>query len=217
MKKSSNVAEFPRPEASVLTLGACRARLEANGYAPTSALMPHGLVLPSAPAVIDEAPPWLVSEHPPAVSCVGPRGAYGVTADLAALVVTWPADAVLADRIRAVLESLLGGPTRIGSDGAEVHVLRLTDGPLGMQSALAGAVAFESSRMAGPVSRWVPEAIPLDGRWQNGDLLSVAYADLPAISAGEVKALLAQIQLLPMRIRDENAPPPQPSRKAWLA
>ncbi len=204
--KGAKVTEL-RPSAP--TLGACRHRLEANGYRPVSALMPFGITWPAFPPILTPVPDWMVSEHPAAILCAGSER------KVAAFAITWPEDATLAGRMREMLaaQGLLSGPVRIGSDGVELRPLRLSSHEaLLTQSALG--LSFDCTTK--PAGHMFSHLIPLDGKWEGGSLLEVPYAALAEVTPEQVKALLSEVQRLPWRIAEERRPPPAPAKKGWL-
>jgi hypothetical protein len=164
------------------TLGASRSKLMALGYEPVSLLAPDA-----------DLPPYLVSEHPPAVRT---RAAN----PLAALILTSPEDMALVQRIRSVLEGrgLQRGPCRIGSDQSELWPLQCA-GDLREWTALDGAVQLICTVPLGAGQGTLSALIPLDGAWLKGDLCSVPYAKLPALSAGEADALRGELESLATR------------------
>lgn len=168
--------------AAPLTLGAARERLFTNGYEPVSLLTPDG-----------SPPPWSVSEHPVAVRTLARN-------PLAALVLSSPEDTALDQRIRTVLErrGLTRGPCRLGSDGRELWPLRAPD-TLWATSTRDGALVLVCSVALGMGQGIQGALIPLDGSWPRGDLLSVSYAKLPALSSEEAASLFTELESLAPR------------------
>jgi hypothetical protein len=190
-----------------LTLGAVANRLRELGYEPVSAIFPQGRIVNTMPAARFEAHPLhLVSEHPPAV-LVGPP--------LAVLVLTPPEDKALEVRIRTALEKrgLIRGPVRVGSDGREARLIRLQGQGLAGREMLEGAVRID--HQTNDRVQLVPTFLPLDGRWPEGDLLSVPMAKLPEIDAGAMAKLFEELSMAPYQIASEREPV-KPSRRAWL-
>jgi hypothetical protein len=134
-----------------------------------------------------------MSEHLPAVLC-------------RALVLTPLPDQTLSTRVRALLEKrgLLGGPVRIGSDGREMRPVRFSS--QWHLTALDHSVYLSNQ----------DTVLPLDGHWPQADLLTVTYANVPEVNTDWAQALFQEICMLPYRIAEERAPPPRPSRRAWL-
>jgi hypothetical protein len=186
----------PRAPVS-LTVGAARERLIALGYAPTSALAP------------EDSHPWLVSEHPVAVRTLGPN-------PLALLILSPGEDSALHQGIQAVLDrrGLARGPVRIGSDQRTLWPLRSETELMG-RSALNGAVEVVCAHCPGRFQGLMGSFLPLDGTWPRGDLLSVPYAKLPALSAEEADALFDELTALPFKAADARERP-KPSRRAFL-
>ena len=161
------------------TLGASRAKLTANGYEPVSALSPD-----------TELPPYLTSEHPAALRT---RGAN----PLAALILSSPEDTALDQRVRSILErrGLQRGPCRVGSDQRELWPLQC-QGDLMGSTALGGAVTLICTVNLGMGQGRLASLIPLDGAWLKGDLCSVPYSKLPALSTEEAVALFRELEAL---------------------
>jgi hypothetical protein len=182
---------------TTLTVGAAREKLIANGYTPVSALAP------------EDSHPWLVSEHPVAVRTLGPN-------PLALLILTPGEDSALHQRIQAVLDhrGLNRGPQRIGSDQRTLWPLRSETELMG-RAALNGAVELVCAYCPGRFQGLVGSFLPLDGAWPKGDLLSLPYAKLPALSAEEADALFAELTALPFKAAAEQERP-KPSRRAYL-
>ena len=188
---------------STPTFGACASRLRSNGYEPISAIAPLGAQFDeNLTGKLRDWTEFEISEHPVAVRLQSPSGG------LCTLVLTPAAiaDPELLDRVRAVLEKsgLTAGPCRLGSDGREVYPLRAGIGRASGE-ALDGAVQFGRGVL-----------LPLDGRWERGDLLSVQRAELPEVDADAVRAACAALSGLPYRLAEERRPPPAPSLEAWI-
>lgn len=177
-----------RPVGAAMTLGAARERLIANGYTPVSALSPDA-----------RSDHWLMSEHPAALKTLGDK-------PLAALILSPPQDTALGQRIRAVLErhALTAGPVRIGSDHRALWPIRADARLLSGRAALDGAVILECNAAMGGGQGIRGALIPLDGAWPRGDLLSVPYPNLPALSSDEALALFQELERL-------AAPAPMPA------
>jgi hypothetical protein len=217
-------AKVPAAPNAALTLGACREQLKVNGYHAVSALLPDGLLL------FYGNNPWhrpiplcLSSEHPVAVDC----------SPLVLLVVS-TADTDLREKIDRVLRrhKLNVGPTRVGTDGVRVHVLRASGtirtsmgsdgtpthvlrayGTIPTCSALGGAVTFLGMNKDGPFAQsHTYEILPLDGAWHGGTLLDTSVADLPEITPELVQTVQSDLA-------EATAPPPAPpvkTRRTWL-
>jgi hypothetical protein len=168
----------PRAAATMM-LGASRAKLIANGYEPTSLLAPDA-----------DLSAYLTTEHPPAVRT---RAAN----PLAALILMSPADTALDQRIRSVVErrGLQRGPCRVASDTSELWPLQC-QGDLTEWVALDGAVTLICTVNLGAGQGTRASLIPLDGVWLRGDLCSVLYAKLPALSAEDCMALFRELEAL---------------------
>jgi len=85
---------------------------------------------------------------------------------------------------------------RVGSDRRELWPLRADAGELLRHWALDGAVELLGNYTRGPGSGMEGVHIPLDGTWPRGDLLSVPYSKLPAISAEDAAALFNELASL---------------------
>ena len=188
---------------STMTYGACAARLRSNGFEPVSAVAPLGSEYDgNLTSKFVSWEPHEISEHPVAVRLAAPTGTLcALTLDLRSI-----EDPELLERVRAVLEKsgLTAGPCRTGSDGREVHVLRAGYSRC-TGEALDGAVTFGRGTL-----------LPLDGRWERGDLLNVARAELPEADSDLVRSVCAELNGLPYKIAEERRPPPQPSIEAWI-
>ena len=188
---------------NIPTYGACAARLRANGYEPISAIAPLGAEYDgNLTSKFVAWEPHEISEHPVAVRLQSPTGT------LTLLVLTPAAieDPELLERVRAVLEKsgLTAGPCRTGSDGRETYPLR-AGYSRAAGNALAGAVTFGRGTL-----------LPLDGRWERGDLLTAARHELPEVDSDIVRSTCAELAGLPYRLAEERRPPPQPSLEAWI-
>ena len=188
---------------STMTYGACAARLRSNGYEPVSAIAPLGSEYDgNLTSKFVAWEPHEISEHPVAVRLQSPSGG------LCVLVLNPAAieDPELLERVRALLtdRGLTGGPCRNGSDGREVYPLRAGYSRVAGE-ALDGAVTFGRGTL-----------LPCDGRWERGDLLNVARAELPEGDSDIVRAVCADLNGLPYRLAEERRPPPQPSLEAWI-
>jgi hypothetical protein len=169
----------PRP-AATSTLGASREKLIANGYGePVSLLMPDA-----------DLPPYVASEHPAALRSRGSN-------PLAALILSSPDDSALDQRIRSILErrGLQRGPCRVGSDQRELWPLQC-QGDLTGWAALDGAVTLICTVSLGMGQGTLASLIPLDGTWLKGDLCSVPYGELPALTADDSAALCTELEAL---------------------
>jgi hypothetical protein len=168
----------PRP-AAMPTLGASRAKLIALGYEPTSLLAPDA-----------DLPVYLTTEHPAAART---RAAN----PLAALILASPEDMALDQHIRSILErrGLQRGPCRVASDLSELWPLRCR-GDLTASTALGGALTLVCTVALGMGQGTLNALIPLDGAWLKGDLCSIPYADLPALSAGDAVTLFREVESL---------------------
>jgi hypothetical protein len=169
----------PRP-AATSTLGASREKLIANGYGE-----PVSLLIPDA-----DLPPYVVSEHPVALRTRGSN-------PLAALILSSPDDTALDQRIRSIIErrGLQRGPCRVGSDQRELWPLQC-QGDLTGWAALDGAVTLICTVNLGMGQGTLASLIPLDGAWLKGDLCSVPYAKLPALSAEDSATLCRELAAL---------------------
>lgn len=164
------------------TLGECRARLLANGYAPAS-LLAHRF---------------------------GGASDGLLAADDAACVVTWPQEAqrrlavlVIATQdtkrrsaIWAALERRkYSGPVRTGSDGSEwlLFSAGLHEPPPGF-SVSDGALVFLSAAYLGPGNGMGSCAIPVAGQWRNGSLLDTPRSALPVFSGELFRRLFEECQ-----------------------
>lgn len=194
-----------------LTLGAVAARLQAQGYQPVSALAPFGRMSmvntqPMSPQFVPHLV-HLVSEHEPAILIRPP---------LAVLVFTPPSDKTLELRVRMALEKrgLTRGPVRVGSDGRESRLIRLHGQGAAGPEVLDGVLRIDQQRNEHRVLL-VPTFLPLDGRWPDGDLLSVPMARLPEIDTDDLSKLFQEVSSAPYQIATERTPV-KPSRRAWL-
>lgn len=188
---------------NIPTYGACAARLRSNGYELISAIAPLGAEYDgNLTSKFVAWEPHEISEHPVAVRLQSPTG----TLTLLVLNPAAIADPELLERVRAVLEKsgLTAGPCRTGSDGRETYALR-AGYSRAAGSALGDAVTFGRGTL-----------LPLDGRWERGDLLNVTRAELPEVDADTVRAVCADLNGLPYRLAQERRPPPQPSLEAWI-
>ena len=175
------------------TFGATAARLRANGYEPVSAVAPRGVYEEHLTGHHRAWQPHEISEHVAAVELTG-----------MAVLVLDPSkieDVELAERVRAALAGATSGPCRVGSDGLEVYPLQAFGRPSG--DALDGAVHLAADGL-----------LPLDGRWERGDLLTVPRTELP--SADEIAAVLETLGRLPFVLAAERRPPPAPTFTGWL-
>jgi hypothetical protein len=168
----------PRAAATMI-LGASRAKLIANGYSPTSLLSPDA-----------DLPGYLTTEHPAALRT---RAAN----PLAALILVSPEDTALDQRIRSLLDrrGLQRSPCRVGSDQSELWPLQC-QGDLTEWQVLDGAVELICTVALGMGQGTLSALIPLDGAWLKGDLCSVPYAKLPALSAGDADVLRGELEAL---------------------
>lgn len=164
------------------TLGECRARLLANGYAPAS-LLAHRF---------------------------GGASDGLLAADDPACVLTWPAEvqrrlAVLviatqdAKRRRAIWAALerrkYFGPVRTGSDGSEwlLFSADLHEPSPGFSS--DGTLVLLSAAYLGPGNGMGSCAIPVAGRqWRNGSLLDTPRSALPVFSGELFRRLFEECQ-----------------------
>jgi hypothetical protein len=172
------------------TYGQAAPKLRELGYSPASGIMPHLAVDGVRGVTLDAPPAHLISEHPAAVMGV------------AVLLLEPLADGELAARRNGVLGALLAGPSRIGSDGVVLHVLQTRFDARYHEAAALGARFFPRT------------LVPLDGHWPAGTLLDGPYTSLPS-SEGVAEAF-ARLAALPSELAAERAPPPKPSRSAWL-
>ena len=188
---------------NIPTFGACASKLRANGYEPVSAIAPLGSEYDgNLTSKFVAWEPHEISEHPAAVRLASPVGGL-------CLLVLNPAaiaDLELLDRVRALLtdRGLTAGPCRTGSDGRECAPLRAGFSRVA-GSALGDAVTFGRGTL-----------LPLDGRWERGDLLTAARHELPEVDSDIVRATCAELAGLPYRLAEERRPPPQPSLEAWI-
>ena len=188
---------------STMTYGACAARLRSNGYEPVSAIAPLGAEYDgNLTSKFVAWEPHEISEHPVAVRLAAPAG----TLTLLVLDPHAMEDPELLERVRVLLtdRGLTGGPCRLGSDGRETYPLR-AGYSRSTGDALEGAVQFGRGVL-----------LPLDGRWERGDLLNVARAELPEGDSDIVRAVCSDLSSLPYRLAEERRPPPAPSLEAWI-
>ena len=188
---------------STMTYGACAARLRSNGYEPVSAIAPLGAEYDgNLTSKFVAWEPHEISEHPVAVRLAAPTGGLCVLVLNPAAI----ADLELLERVRALLtdRGLTAGPCRLGSDGREVYPLR-AGFSRSTGEALDGAVHFGRGTL-----------LPCDGRWERGDLLNVARAELPECDADTVRAACSDLSSLPYQLAEERRPPPQPTIEAWI-
>jgi hypothetical protein len=190
---------------AALTYGAVAAQLEKNGYVPTSAIAPHGRLADTTPVRLQPHAPHTISEHPPAIFIKSP---------LVALVLTPLDDQVLAKRILMLFEKrgLTGGPVRLGSDGRGARLLRCESLGLTGHTALDGAVVLD--RELNDRTSILHSVLPLDGDWVGGSLLTTPLSKLPVVQ--DARELFEALNDLPNKIRAERAPPPKPSKRAYL-
>jgi hypothetical protein len=154
-----------------LTLGECRARLLANGYAPASLL---------AYRFGGAHDGLLVADDPPAVLTwpqdVGRR--------LCALVISTQ-DEPRRRTIWAALERRKHfGPVRTGSDGSEWAPFQLAAyAPPASLATSDGALVLLSAASLGPGMGIGSCAIPVAGQWRQGSLLDTPRSQLPVFAA----------------------------------
>jgi hypothetical protein len=154
-------------------------------------------------------PVYDISEDPVAVSCEG---------GLLKLVLQPAEDAVLGERVRAVLDKhqLTGGPVRVGSDDVRIFPLRF-DGydDFLRKDVLDGVVVLERAISYGQYGRRSAR-IPLDAEWSQGTLLDTPIDKLPQIDDERLGTLLRELEAIPWQLRVERRPPPRPSRLGFI-
>lgn len=192
---AASIATAGPAAAMNLTLGACAARLQANGYTPCSALVPDS-----------DSALWALSEHPAAVKTPGPG--------LVTLVVAPIDDPGLAKRIEAVLVEygLIDAPHRIGTDCVRAWPLQ------SVRSVAEYRSAFETVTLHGirPHAGIASGAIPLDGTWPRGSLLDVPFTELPQFEESKAARLFEAIWKARSELTEEHVPPPKPSVLGWI-
>ena len=163
------------------TLGECRARLLANGYAPAS-LLAHRF---------GGASDGLLAADDPAGVLTWPAE---VQRRLAVLVIATQ-DAKRRGAIWAALERRkYPGPIRTGSDGSEWLLFSTNqhEPPPGFPS--DGALVFLSAAYLGPGNGMGSCAIPVAGQWRNGSLLDTPRSALPVFSVELFRRLFEECQ-----------------------
>jgi hypothetical protein len=173
---------------SGILLGSVAQTLQANGYAPTSAIRPGKFG-------------FRFSEDPAAVLTAPQRKSECGLDDfdkrrVLALTVT-TRDPALRKAIVAILAKYgVGkGPVRVGSDGSETHVLQsdTAHAPLSKDNLPSAFGEIEPAAALDSVSGEISESafIPLSGTWKNGDLITVPRAKLPIVE--NIDALFQEI------------------------
>jgi hypothetical protein len=176
----------------LLTYGATKERLIANGYAPVSVLSPN------------EKRGYRIAEDPAGALCMPNDRERRVVS----LIVT-AKDKDLRAAILGIIEKQLGrGPVRTSSDGSEHRPLRYEEwevapsrswSPWGAPADQDRAVILEHAGRSGPGAVLESAIVCLSGTWAKGDLLSTQRARLPVIDRAGIDALFRALEALPTK------------------